>query len=142
MTEKSREAYEALEKHGSAAAAAKALGISRKAFRDRIARGRNEVTDKLAEDKPKQAAASRSLEEFRKTYDKDLIVPAKIREAIKALGDGWVYEQEFTRLANVSYNDLSIYRELFADHIVVIKKDSRKVWAGTPELAEEMRRML
>jgi hypothetical protein len=42
----------------------------------------------------------------------------------------------------VSYNDLSIYRELFADHVVVIKKDSRKVWAGTPELAEEMRRML
>lgn len=145
MTEKTREAYEALEKYGSQREAAAALGISRKSLRDRLNRGRTAtVSDKKDEPRPKSQSPVlvKTLEDFRNTYDKDVIIPAKIREGIAALSGGWAYEQEFVRFAGVSYNDLGIYRDMFADYVVIIKRGERRAWAATPELAEEMRKML
>jgi transposase-like protein len=98
--------------------------------------------------KPAKAVASapekkvgRSLNEFRLTYDKDTIVPARIRAALRELGQGWEYEAQFVRLAGVSAADLGNYRDQFADHVVSLR-ESRRAWAGTTATAKAMREML
>ena len=141
MTDKTTEALAALKQYGNRKDAAVALGVSKSAFRKRIMRGGAIVTEQQTP-KPKQTGPVKTLADFRSTYDKDTIIPGKIREAITALDGGWVYESEFVRLAGVSFTDLSVYKDMFAEHIVFIKRDSKRVWAATPELAEQMRRML
>jgi hypothetical protein len=87
--------------------------------------------------------AGRSLTEFRQTYDKDTIIPQRIRAALKAIGHGgWAYETEFTRSAEVSLMDLSAYRDMFAVYVVPIKKDGKRAWAGSKRTADEMRAMV
>ena len=142
MTDKTAEALAALKQYGSRKAAAAALGLSKSSFRKRIMRGGASVAEQVTTPKQKQVNPVKSLADFQQTYDKDTIIPACIREAIAALDGGWVYESEFVRMANVSFADLSVYRDAFAEHIVFIKRDSKRVWAATPELAEQMRRML
>ena len=86
---------------------------------------------------------AKSLSDFKKLYDKDTIVPAKIKAALKELGkDGWNYESDFVKDAGVSLNDLGNYRDMFSDYIVSLKRDSKRVWAGSKEMATEMRGML
>lgn len=83
----------------------------------------------------------RTLEEFRRTYDKDYIVPARVKAALAELGNGWEYEVQFARLAGVSLADLSSYRDAFAGHVVTLR-DSRRAWAGKESVAEQMKGML
>jgi hypothetical protein len=83
----------------------------------------------------------RTLAEFRAAYDKDTIVPGKIRAAIKTIGGGWVYEVEFAKLAGVSLADLGNYRDNFADYVVALR-ESRRAWAGSAATAKAMREML
>jgi len=93
--------------------------------------------------KPRKVkTAAKTLDEFRRTYDKDTIIPAKVREALERLADGWQYESEFVRAAGVSYADLGNYRDMFADHIVTIRRDNKRVWAGTTALAAQLREMV
>jgi hypothetical protein len=83
----------------------------------------------------------RSLSEFRNTYDKSTIVPAKIKAALKALGaQGWEYEVQFVRMAGISPSDLGNFRDMFADHIVALK--DRRAWAGSTKTATAMKEML
>ena len=140
MTDKTAEALAALEQYGSRKAAAAALGLSKTSFRKRLMR--NTGGETVTAPKPKQNGPVKTLSDFQQTYDKDTIVPAKVREAIAALDGGWVYESEFTRLSGVSFADLSTYRDEFSSYIVFVKRDSKRIWAATPELAEQMRRML
>lgn len=86
--------------------------------------------------------AGRSLEDFRAEYDKDFIVPKKIKEGLKLLGAGWEYEVAFARLAGISLNDLSNYRDAFSDHVVVIRRDGKRAWAGNAATAAAMKEML
>lgn len=91
------------------------------------------------------ASAKKSLADFKAAHDKSFIVPAKIKTALAALGsDGWEYEADFNKAAGVSSNDLSAYRDTFAEHIVLIKAGGkeRRVWAGSKALAAKMREML
>jgi hypothetical protein len=83
----------------------------------------------------------RSLAEFRQTYDKDTIVPGKVRAALKVLGAGWEYEAQFAKLAGLSLSDLGAYRDLFAAHVVALK-ETRRAWAGTVAVAKAMREMI
>jgi hypothetical protein len=93
--------------------------------------------------KPKtEQRIGKTLADFRAAHDKDFIVPAKIRDALKALGDGWEAEVEFLRLAKVSTTDLAMYRDQFADHWVVVDRSGKRVWAGTKTLADKMRSMV
>jgi hypothetical protein len=87
-------------------------------------------------------AGGRSLSEFRSVYDKEYIVPKRIREGLKALGAGWEYEAEFTRQIGVRSADLATYRDMFADHIVNIRSESKRAWAGTVATAKQMREMV
>lgn len=125
------EAQDLLRKHGTKTKAADAVGV-----------GRGVITRALAQgsDGEKPAAKKgRSLAEFRALYDKDYIVPRKVKAALKELSDGWEYEVQFAKDAGVSLADLSAYREQFADHVVQIGRESRRVWAGTVGLARELR---
>ena len=91
---------------------------------------------------PKSSGAGRSLANFRSTYDKDTIIPAKIQAALTDLGESWEYESEFVRRLGIGYADLGNYRDRFADHIVFIRRDSKRVWAGTVQLAVKLKEML
>jgi len=88
--------------------------------------------------------SGKSLSEFASMYDKDTIVPKKIREAIDALGpDCWEYEQEFIKRAGISTYDMSTYREQFSDEYVLsVGKHSKRVWAGSPEMKAKMEEMV
>jgi hypothetical protein len=91
---------------------------------------------------PIKPRAGRSLSDFRNQYDKDVIVPSKIRTALKELRSSWVYEKEFVHMTGVSFNDMGNYREMFADHIVNLRQENKRVWAGTPKLAIQLREMI
>jgi len=84
----------------------------------------------------------RTLTEFRSEYDKDYIVPKKIKAAIKQVGAGWAYESEFAKLAQVSLADLANYRDMFAEHVVTLREKGRRAWAGSVATAKAMREMI
>ena len=128
-----------VKKHGSVTKAARAAGFARSSFR-RMLTG---VTKTPAVHAPAAPTKSgKSLADFRATYDKDFIIPQRIRAGIKALGAGWEYEVAFAKLAGVSMNDLGNYREQFADYVVTLKRDGKRAWAGTAGMAKAMREMV
>ena len=130
-------------KCGGQIGAAQMLKISRWKIREILA-GRKtgfhaSPTKKIDVENPHQSV--KSLRDFRALYDKDLIVPSKIKAALKRIGaNGWEYEIEFQRNAGVSQTDLSNFREQFAEYIVELR--SKRVWAGSPKMAAEMRAMI
>lgn len=133
-------ALAAVAKHGSIAAGAKAMNIPRATLQHRLRVAKaNGVKPQEA---PATKRAGRSLDDFRAAHDKDFIVPAKIKEGLKALGGGWEYEVAFAKLAGVSLTDLSSYRDAFSAHVVAVKRDGKRAWAGTAATAEKMRGMV
>lgn len=95
---------------------------------------------------PPKPSTGKSLQDFRAEHDKSYIVPKRIREAVAKLGDGWLYEVEFLRLAGLSTTDLAAYRDEFLDYVVNVGsaggKTPRRIWAGTKALAQKMRDLL
>lgn len=139
------EAVAAIRKHGGLRPAARALGIDN-GWLSRIAkRAAGPLTgpatvSRVVDGKPKGV---KTLADFRQTYDKDTIVPAKVREAIGRLGSGgWEYEVDFAKMAGVSLYDLGRVRDRFAANIVSIGRESKRAWAGSKALAQQMREML
>lgn len=96
--------------------------------------------EKPATNKP----VGRSVEDFRAQYDKSYIVPLKVKAALEKLGDGWLRELDFAKLAGVTPNDLAAYRAQFEDHVVALigSERGRRAWAGTKALANKLRGML
>ena len=89
-----------------------------------------------------EQGGGRTLAEFRSVYDKDFVVPAKIASALKRLGaNGWETEMNFARMAGISMQDISNYREKYMDHVVLVERGSRRIWAGTKGLAAKLRSM-
>jgi hypothetical protein len=131
------EAKKAVEKFGSVTGAARGLKVARNSLRWAL-RDKDERPSSVA-----KVPIVRTVSEFRKTYDKDTIVPSRIRNGLKKLGrGGWAYEVDFVRLAEINTNDLRVYRDAFAqDHVVEIK-DGRRVWTGSKSTTEELRAML
>lgn len=85
----------------------------------------------------------KTLSDFRQVYDKSTIVPKAIKSALKDLGQsGWEYEVQFAKMAGISLVDIANFREMFADYIVSIKRDNKRVWAGSVSTANEMRSMV
>lgn len=97
-----------------------------------------------AKEQPAPKTVGRSVEEFRSSYDKSYIVPRKVKAALERLGDGWLRELDFAKLAGVTPNDLAAYRGAFEDHIVALNgaDRGRRAWAGTKGLAKKLREML
>lgn len=80
----------------------------------------------------------RSISDFRRQYDKDTIVPAKIRAALKTLGSAWVYEKEFVKMADVSFADIGNYREMFEDFFITLPNKGKRVWGGTAKFVKQL----
>jgi len=97
--------------------------------------------------KPSTKRIGRSIEDFRKTHAKSYVIPRKIEEALKKLGDGWEYHLEFLRLADVSPNDAVHYAEQFEEYQLVTSNiggsggKTKRIWCGTKELAAKLRAM-
>ena len=124
------EAQAVVKQHGSIRAAVRS-GESRKAI-ERAMRG---------DVKPQTKTNGKSVEEFRSLYDKDYIVPKRIKAALEELGDGWDYEVQFAKNAGVSLSDIATYRDMFSAHVISLK-ETRRVWAGKAKTATILRTML
>jgi hypothetical protein len=129
-----------VKKHGSVTKAARAAGMARSSFRRRLSGDATQAPVARAAAAPNKAG--KSIADFRATYDKDFIIPQRIRAGIKALGAAWEYEVAFAKMAGVSLNDLGNYREQFADYVVTLKRDGKRAWAGTASMAKAMRGMV
>lgn len=116
-------------------------GLSCKAMAAKLRVSPSSVERAFKRDSSDGKAAGRSLSEFRSTYDKATIIPAKVKEALKSLGTGWEYEVQFAKLAGVSLADLGAFRDQFAPHVVSLR-EGRRAWAGTAATAKQMREML
>ncbi len=142
--------YEAeVAKHGSIARAAAALQMSPSTFRDRMRGGRAGLREtrkaKASSSKSAPRVKARSLEAFREQFDRSTIVPGKIRAALEALGEEWLFEVEFAQAAGVSLTELGHYRDEFAAHQLVARapgRGERRVWVGSIKAANAMRAML
>jgi len=129
---------EAVKKHGSQRKAAAALRVPQSSLSDALNGSRNIVAQRTA---PPGHISGRSLGEFREKHDRSFIVPKKIRAALAALGSGWEYEMPLAKLAGVSLADLSAFRAMFEDHIVIVDR-TKRAWAGTKATADKMRAMV
>ncbi len=87
----------------------------------------------------------RSLDKFRELHDKSYIVPKRIRDALKDLGNGWLYELEFMKLAGISSTDIGAYRDGFEEFWFMAshagRNSAKRVWCGTKAFAEKLREM-
>lgn len=129
------QAKAAVTKHGSVAGAARKLGVPRTTFTGWLkgVPAKNPVNGERS---------GRSLVDFRALHDKAFIVPRKLADALKTLGDGWEYEVQFAKLAGVSLADLGNFRDQFAEHVVALRRDGKRAWAGTKAAAKKMREMV
>ena len=140
------EAQELIKKHGSMRKASKVAGIHRDTLA-RILAGKP-VAARISQHHAVSTipytgvqVTARSVTDFRNTYDLNTIVPKKIAAGFKQLGAGWLYESEFAKAAGLTMKDLGMFRDNYADHIVVVG-DSRRIWAGKKTVAEQMRQMI
>jgi hypothetical protein len=92
---------------------------------------------------PAKKPGGKSLAEFRAAHDKSFIVPKKIREVLAKLGDGWLYEAELMREAQISTTELASYRHQFEVHVVEVGgRNAKRVWFGTEKAAAEARALV
>ena len=127
------EVLEAIKQYGTREKARTVLGITKHRFYEIL----NQVHEPV--EVPPGEKPGRSAHEFRNLFDKDHIVPQRIKKALKAMGSNWFYESEFARFAGITLSALATYRDMFSPHIVEIRKTSRRVWFGSPTVADEMR---
>ena len=58
------------------------------------------------------------------------------------MSSGWEYESAFAKQAGVSLSDMATYREQFFDYVVSLKREGKRVIAGTKALAAQLREMI
>jgi hypothetical protein len=112
----------------------KELQVQRSSVRAKLSRIRQA-------DKAPAQTVGRSLAEFKQTYDKNTIIPQKVRAALKELGTAWEYEAEFIKRADISYTDLAAFRDMFSDHVVIVKRENKKIWCGTVAFANQLKEL-
>lgn len=93
--------------------------------------------------KPAKPTA-KTLDDFRAAHDRNVIVPTKIRTALKEMLDegpeNWAYEAEFMRRAGISQADMGMFREHFEEHVVETSgKNAKRVWFADAKVASKVR---
>ncbi len=86
-----------------------------------------------------------TIDDFRAQNDKSFIIPQKIEAGIKKLGPkGWLYQADFAKLCGINnLADFNAYCVKFEDHCVALAgSKGKRAWAGSKELAKQMRAML
>ena len=96
---------------------------------------------------PPKTLNPKSLAQFQQTYDKNVIVPRKIEDALKRLGDGWETEMEFMKGAGLTNVELANFRDNYTDYIVVVASvtghpNRKRIWFGSKKAAAEARKMV
>lgn len=88
---------------------------------------------------PVEAPAGRDVESYLNTFD----VPTKIRNGLKKLGMGWLYEHELVKLCGLNQQQFTAYTKngQFKEYVVREPQAERdkRVWAGTKQLAAKLR---
>ncbi len=95
---------------------------------------------------------TKNLADFKSLFDRDVVMPEKIKAALAALAkegpEAWEPEGDFIRRAQLSQTDMAKYREQFEGHFVEVKiigrstsGASRRVWFGSAATAAKARGM-
>ena len=141
MEPSKEEVLAAIREHGSQTSAAAALKVTTHYVRKALGTAHVLKAPTRHDDElPKRGG--RTLESFREEFDREYVVMSRVTTALQELGDTWLYELEFSKAACVSLAELAQYRDRFAEYIVHLKKDGRRAWAGSPELAKQMQAMV
>lgn len=84
------------------------------------------------------------LAELNAKYNPSVIIPAKIRAALKTLGEKALPSEEFRKLVGLSNLQLSQFAGAFENYQIVVKDSGRPrvLWAGTLKFAEKAREAL
>lgn len=93
------------------------------------------------------SAPAQGIDDFRATYDKNVIVPNKIKAGLEKLvslradGTGWLTDANFQKVAGLSTTDLSRFRTQFEEFQVNVGTDRQPkwVWFGTKKAASKAR---
>lgn len=153
-----QKAVDTAAQYPSTVAAAKAMGIARSTLQSQLStaakRGikagnlnHNAFDNLVARSVPSKKTTSlgKSLTEFRAQYDKSYLVPMAIEEGLKNLGDdAWEYEAAFIKICGLSQTDFGRFREEFAEYYVVVDgtRSGKRIWAGSKNLAAQLRRLV
>lgn len=97
--------------------------------------------------KKAKAKKAKTVADFRAAHDPSVIVPNKIRKALDAIAaegpENWEYEGDLVKRAGISQTQISMFRELFAAHIVETPRARnaapRRVWFGSAKVAAKVR---
>jgi len=87
----------------------------------------------------------KDLTAFKKQYDKKAINRAKVKAALKTLGNRWEYESEFVRACKMASHELANLRADFADYVLCVPSaggNTRFIWCGTAKLAAQCREVM
>jgi hypothetical protein len=93
------------------------------------------------------SAPAQGIDDFRATYDKNVIVPNKIKAglekllALRADGTAWATDVNFLKTAGLSTTDLARFREQFVEFQVNVGTDRQPkwVWFGSKKAAAKAR---
>lgn len=91
--------------------------------------------------------SGQGLDEFAAQYDKNVIVPNKIKAGLEKLanrrkdGTAWETEVNFLKTAALSTTDLSLFRDQFTAYHVNVGTDRqpKRVWFGSKVAADKAR---
>lgn len=120
-----QQAHDAMAKHGSPSAAARALGIARSTLQGR-----------LQQQPMESGRIGRSIDELYTLHD-----PAKrIASAIGMLEDGWLYEIDFIRAAGINAADLGQHRDKFKDHWATVDRTGKRAWFGSKDACAKFKK--
>lgn len=84
----------------------------------------------------------KSLDSFRAAYDKNVVIPNKIKAAfvgmLKESAEAWAHEAEMLKLAGISTTELGQFRSQFEDHIVEVGgRNAKRVWFADAKVAKK-----
>ena len=91
---------------------------------------------------------ARTAAQFRALHDKTVIVPNKIRAALKKLIDvgpeHFAYDEEFRQLCGLQAAELAAYRDQFKRHWFMTagltkSSNQKRVWFGDAKVADRLR---
>jgi hypothetical protein len=103
-------------------------------------------TKTAASPKKLSKSVGKSKDDFRALYDKNFIVPTKIKQYLAALGPRtWETEKEMCSKAGISTTDISAFRSQFEEYIVLARepgKHPQTLWCGSKSFATELKGMV
>ena len=85
-----------------------------------------------------------TLTDINSRFNPNVIVPNKIRAALKEIGNAAVPEDVLRSMAGIGSNQLAQYADQFEEHHIMVREGgrSKRLWSGTARFAQEARERL